>query len=202
MRQAIALTGGGRGRTVKFRGREILHALGVGAGERLQAFTALGGDEKRKKTGVLFIGVRNFSNVRQFERFLEHRVRVRAAEAEGVETDQRTPVRLRERFRGGRDANPEPLEVDLGVGLGQENVRGDRLLFEDREGLRKTRHARTRFEVSEVRLHGPDGQGFGTGAPQNSDRCSRFRMGSRAGAPRPVPLRRTRRAKRERGGSE
>ncbi len=118
-------------------------------------------------------------------RFLEDRVRVRAADAQRVHA--RAP-RRRRRPRGGLPADAERrlLPLDLGVRLAEVQARGDRAVSQHLDDLDEAGDSRRRVEVADVRLDGADraerrtvGEAAeGPGEPGHLDRVAHRRAGA------------------------
>ena len=156
VRKALALMSARTSRAIEERGILALKAVAINARQSLQAFHASGGNHERQNGPVGKLGL----CIHNGRLFFKQDMRICAAEAERIHAGKHAlaALRLRERFVLDRDANAQALEVDLGIGILQLNVGRDLAMFENIEHFGQTGHARTRFQMAEVALHGTDGK--------------------------------------------
>ena len=81
---------------------------------------------------------------------LQHHVRIRAAEPEGIQTHQGSACHGRKLLRLNGHAKPQPREINCRIRRFQVNVARNFAFFKYTEGFRESRHPGRGFKVSEI----------------------------------------------------
>ena len=83
---------------------------------------------------------------------LQHHVRVRAAEPEGIQTHQRSACHSRKLLRLNGHAKPQPRKINRRIRRFQVNVARNFAFFKHTERFCESRHPGRGFKVSEIRF--------------------------------------------------